>query len=311
MNVQPDPQLLTVLDTLEYYPLNSAIDEIVYKSVKKSLGTLGESISETILNHIWLSEKELLTNYDLFEKSLYSFFREEGAYIIIKRIKKEILSHAILHVSSLTVDDILNQNFTVHDAIKKIHEEQICDFIRKLPADEHVIFFYKNESFKDKILSAYFEPAINHKKALKGLISVKRNTNNNLNLDSNILFNELFFRGEKSAAVTKKIFDWAHSLKLSNNSLKKEQGEDIIIRVATDDDTWFFRNGLGDEIISAEKSGAKCIEEDKITCLCIYNISNMTDEQVLKAVIATHGYVILDDPLGLYKARRGWGGAVD
>jgi hypothetical protein len=309
MIVQPDSQLLTVLDTLEYYPLNSAIDEIVYKSVKKSFGTLGESISETILNHICslyrLSEKELLTNYDLFEKSLYSFFREEGAYIIIKRIKKEILSHAILHVPNLTVDDILNQNFTVHDIIKKIHEEQICDFIRKLPADEHVIFFYKNKSFKDKILSAFFEPAINHKKALKGLISVKRNTNNNLNLDSNILFDELFFQGEKSAAVMKKLFDWAHSLKLSNNKLKKEEGEDIITRVATDDDTWFFKNGLGDEIISAEKSGDKCIKEDKITCLCIYNISNMTDEQILKAIIATHGYVILDDPLGLYKARRG------
>jgi hypothetical protein len=309
MNVQSDSQLLTVLDTLEYYPLNSAIDEIVYKSVKKSLGTLGESISETILNHICLlyrlSEKELLTNYDLFEKSLYSFFREEGAYIIIKRIKKEILSHAILHVPNLTIDDILNQNFTVHDAIKKIHEEQICDFIRKLPTDEHVIFFYKNKSFKDKILSAFFQPAINHKKALKGLISVKRNTNNNLNLDSNILFDELFFQGKKSAAVTKKLFDWAHSLKSSNNKLKKEEGEDIITRVATDDDTWFFKNGLGDEIISAEKSGDKCIKEDKIACLCIYNISNMTDEQILKAIIATHGYVILDDPLGLYKARRG------
>jgi hypothetical protein len=311
MNVQPYSQLLTVLDTLEYYPLNSAIDEIVYKSVKKSLGTLGESISETILNHICslyrLSEKELLTNYDLFEKSLYSSFNE-GAYIIIKRIKREILSHAVLHVPDLTADDILNQNFTVHDIIKKIHEEQICDFIRKLPADEHVIFFYKNKSFKDKILSAFFEPAINHKKALKGLISVKRNTSNNLNLDSNILFDELFFQGKKSAAVMKKLFDWAHSLKLSNNKFKKgegEEGEDIITRIATDDDTWFFKNGLGDEIISAEKSGDKCIKEDKITCLCIYNISNMTDEQILKAIIATHGYVILDDPLGVYKARRG------
>ena len=33
----------------------------------------------------------------------------------------------------------------------------------------------------------------------------------------------------------------------------------------------------------------------------------MTDEQITKAVIAPHGYVILDDPLGVYKAE----GAVD
>ena len=109
----------------------------------------------------------------------------------------------------------------------------------------------------------------------------------------------------------KKIFDWAYSLNLSNNKLRKEEGggregkreaEDIIIRIATDDDTWFFRNGLGDEIISAEKSGEKCIKKDKITCLCIYNISDMTDEQIIKTIIAAHSYVILDDPLGMYKA---------
>jgi hypothetical protein len=91
----------------------------------------------------------------------------------------------------------------------------------------------------------------------------------------------------------KKIYDWVYSLPLSNK-LKKEEGkeggvQDIIARVATDDDSWFFRNGLDDEIISAEKSGEKCIKEDRITCLCIYNISDMTDEQIIKTIIAAHG----------------------
>ena len=102
-----------------------------------------------------------------------------------------MLSHAILHVPNLTINDILNQKLTVYDIIKWIQEEQICDFIRKLPAGEHIIFFYKNETFKNKILSAFFEPAvINHKNALKGLISIKRNTK--FNVDSNVLYDELF-----------------------------------------------------------------------------------------------------------------------
>ena len=114
-----------------------------------------------------------------------------------------------------------------------------------MPADEHIIFFYKNESFKNKILSAFFEPAaINHKKA-QGLISIKRNTK--FNVDSNVLYDELFLQSEKSAAV-KKIYDWVYSLPLSNK-LKKEEGgeqqkggaEGIIIRIATDDYTWVFQ----------------------------------------------------------------------
>src|SRR5919109_1824748 len=118
MNVQPNSQLLTILDKLEYYPIVTIIDDILYTSVKKSLESFGESISKAMLNHICslyrLSEKELLSNYDLFEKSLYSIFKE-GAYIIIKRIKKEMLSHAIIHVPNLTINDILNQDLTVYD----------------------------------------------------------------------------------------------------------------------------------------------------------------------------------------------------
>jgi hypothetical protein len=36
----------------------------------------------------------------------------------------------------------------------------------------------------------------------------------------------------------------------------------------------------------------------------------MTDEQILKAVIATHGYVVLDDPVGVYKAGEGRGAGI-
>jgi hypothetical protein len=48
-----------------------------------------------------------------------------------------------------------------------------------------------------------------------------------------------------------------------------------------------------------------CIKEDKNTCLCIYNISDMTYEQIIKTIIAAHGYVILDDPMMVYKAGEG------
>ena len=63
----------------------------------KSIERLGESASKALLDHICsineLSEKELLTNYDLFEKSLYRVLRK-GAEVILRDLKRELLVQA-------------------------------------------------------------------------------------------------------------------------------------------------------------------------------------------------------------------------
>ena len=63
----------------------------------KSIERLGESASKALLDHICsineLSEKELLTNYDLLEKSLYRVLRK-GAEVILRDLKRELLVQA-------------------------------------------------------------------------------------------------------------------------------------------------------------------------------------------------------------------------
>ena len=300
---------LTILDELGYLPTPSDTNEIVYNSVKKALDwNLGKSVCATLIRlmcSVWrLSENELLTNYELFEKLLNKMLHDKGANTIFNWIKREMLVQAILKNScSLTEQQILNPNLTINDIIVDISNLQVFEFIRKIPTNEHIVFLYNNEDYKDKALFAFFDSGIIGD-APRGLISVKPITNTCLKLNSNILFEELFLHVKKSAAM-KKMFDWIYSLYLSSKAQKKKkkkrEEEGKVTRVALDDATWFFRNGLGNESLLIEKSLGKCIQE-KISMLCMYNISNMTDLQIIKKIMAIHSYVILDSPFIVYKS---------
>jgi hypothetical protein len=66
---------LTLLDKLGYIPVSSKAEQIISESIKKSLENLfGHAATVVLLHHsasfYGLSEKELTTNYDIFEKSL-------------------------------------------------------------------------------------------------------------------------------------------------------------------------------------------------------------------------------------------------
>jgi hypothetical protein len=71
---------LTILDELGYIPVPSKAEYIVSDSIKKSFESLfGNEATVSILNHLTslygLSEKELTTNYDIFEKSLIYYIK--------------------------------------------------------------------------------------------------------------------------------------------------------------------------------------------------------------------------------------------
>ena len=109
---------LNVLDELGYFPLSSKTEEILYDAARKSIERLGESASKALLDHICsineLSEKELLRNYDLFEKSLYRVLRK-GAEVILSDLKRELLVHAVLIDPNITIS-LQSATFVIHDS---------------------------------------------------------------------------------------------------------------------------------------------------------------------------------------------------
>jgi hypothetical protein len=81
-------------------------------------------------------------------------------------------------------------------------------------------------------------------------------------------------------------------------------------RVAGEDCSWFFRNGLTNEFLIAEKSIGTQIQDD-ISIMCSYDLSNVAatvdydnDKQNndrLKTIISSHKYVVLDEPFSIYR----------
>ncbi len=86
INPKKNFQCLSVLDDLDYFALDSISEEILYRSIKESLATVGKAYSKAVIDHVCavnrLSEREVLTNCDLFEDSIYRLFGR-GAISII------------------------------------------------------------------------------------------------------------------------------------------------------------------------------------------------------------------------------------
>lgn len=130
---------------------------------RKSIEQLGESAATALLDHICsiygLSEKELLTNYDLFEKSLYSVIKK-GAEVIVNYLKKELLIKAVLIDPSITIREIRNPRLAIRQILQRIHAAETLEFVRKIPSRKHITFLYRSDYSKDKLFDAFFDTNI-------------------------------------------------------------------------------------------------------------------------------------------------------
>ncbi len=73
-------RFLNFLDELGYVAVPSQADRILYDAARRAIERFGQSASKAILDHMCsidgLSEEELLTNFDLLEKSLQIVLRK-------------------------------------------------------------------------------------------------------------------------------------------------------------------------------------------------------------------------------------------
>jgi hypothetical protein len=293
---------LSILDKLGYFSVASNVDKILYKSISDSLEQIGKSFSKALIHNMCslhgLSENELFTNYDLFEKTLNSTVGEGAAARILNKIKKELLSHAILNGSSLTTRDILNPELTISDILKNTSDKEVMRFVSEVPEHTHILFLYRNESSKDELLSAFFDPT-KTANAPTCLLSAKPRDGL---VSNNILYDELFEEfssGADRAQLSIKLYDWLSKLCLSNGPRKK-----TTTRIAEEDATCWLKKGLSKELIMLEQKASKYIDGN-LTILCGFNISKLTDEEIntmMETIISSHGYVIIDEPLRIYAA---------
>ena len=335
--------VLNVLDKLGYIPVPSKAEHIVSESIKKSFESLfGQATTAVLLNNLsslyGLSEKELITNYDIFEKSLYKI-SSYGAKIILVYLKKEVLVKAIASslASEITEKDIVNPDVGVGDILKKINYYEVIEFVRTILPGMHIIFVHENEDAKYKVLAAFLDESYHQNtttvnspltSTIKALISNKQTKFSHIN---NILYYEDLLRIKKSEII-REIWDWINSFKNEsnsdvpkkyNNNSKEIITQDVIvssssyssppaIRIAIEDASWFLANNFRHEFLSVEEIIKKYISTFTSTSiLCVYKISNIIsgyndidEEETIMKIVESHSYVILENPLIIYRTTK-------
>jgi hypothetical protein len=285
-------QCLTLLDDLQYFALDSISDAILYRSIKTSLEAVGKAYSKAVINHICainrLSEKEILTNCDLFQDSMYRLFGR-GAESIINQVKMLALRHALMEEkSNLTVPEILDPSLTINDVLNEIRSIEALDFIHKMSSYNHIAYLYSNKSSLSKVLSEYFSP----QDAPKALLSENPNNYVLFDLSSSISYNELFgpITGPMKEHAIVKMHEWIDGLRASNKSNSST-------RIAEDDATWWIRNGYTRSLTFLERSLCKELPENT-SILCAFDISKLNSKQLgaMKSIIESHDYVIIEEP---------------
>lgn len=240
----------------------------------------GEEVAEILISNLEeihkMPREAVLARYDIVEKSIRAVFGY-GADLIAGQIRKNLLKAIPGSDPRLSVMEIIN----------RAHEQEIMDFLRNVGEHEHVVFIHKSDQVSDEILNAFLPPSF---EGSKGVIWSKRRP-----LDRSVVsvaYDELF---RKEPDSTKRLADWISGVR------SKDRGYGT--RLAGADDGWFFRNGFEDEIVSIEQSLGPHVK-DKMSILCTYRLADLSEER-LKEIVQAHGYVILDDPVTIYKSGGG------
>lgn len=299
-------QYSNVLDELGYFPIPSKAEQVLHDATKKSITLLGETASKDLLDHIssisGFSERELLMNYDLLEKSLYNLLGK-GAEVILHDIKRELLVQVVLIDPNISISEILNPRLGIGDVLKRIHVIEAIEFVRSIPSHYHIAFLYTNENSKNNIFAAFFDTKINTN-ASNAIFLYKSPTDDYLShVKNSMLYEELLHDTPGYESLVKRLADWIAKLNSSNQS--QQNNIDSSTRIASEDLMWWFRNGFAGYALGLEKLCGRYLQ-DNISALCGYNISNvgngLIDRESLNNLISSHGYVILDEPFSLYRA---------
>jgi hypothetical protein len=232
-----------------------------------------------------LSEKELLTNYDLFESSLHHIFKGKSYVLVLSRIKELILQDVTLNGYSI------NPDLEIKNILTYIRKEETLQFLSRLRTHEHIAFLCTNQINQRIILSEFFNSVICNR-VPKGIVTSKSTTN--FSFVKSLLYEELAKARPHRNEIIDELYDWIDSLFMSGNS------ERFSTKIVFEDATWWLRNDFICEYLSFEQSFSEYIQHKNISILCTYNVSDCNYPQ-LNTIIGSHNYIITDEPFMLYQ----------
>jgi hypothetical protein len=169
--------------------------------------------------------------------------------------------------------------------------EAIVKFVQSMKGGEHVIFLWNNEENKKQMISEFFKQQVRGESS--GLFSVEPTE---IQAIKNILYQN-FYNTHKSVFLDKAVEKVTRAIS-ANNSNKST-------RYAFEDDTWLMKRGLKKEVLDTEKALGKEVDKN-LSLFCMDHRHELDDDdETVEKLIKAHGYIIIDEPLALYKWKNG------
>lgn len=188
-------------------------------------------------------------------------------------------------VSNEIVSRILNE---YHFEMIADKMEEIIDFVQKVKGSEHLLVLWKDQESKDKLVSEFFNK--DYSGPSKGYFSVKPFEDESV---ENTVYEKYYDQHEKQfiPKAVDKVVATVGANKTGSST-----------RYAFEDDTWLMERGQTEEVIQTEEQLGHKVDEN-LSLFCFDNVTRL-DETKLKRIIPAHGYVILAEPLSLYKFKN-------
>jgi hypothetical protein len=168
------------------------------------------------------------------------------------------------------------------------NKDHIVKFVQCMTGSEHVIFLWENEETKNQMISEFFNQQVKDAgSSSNGLFSIEPVRIPDV---ENTLY-ESFHNLHKTAFLNKAVEQVSErvSTNIGSSSTK----------YAFEDDTWLMKRGLKKQVLDTESALGREVDR-KLSLLCMDHRPDL-DEETIEKLVKAHGYVIIDQPLGLYK----------
>ena len=267
----------TLLKKNGFGPISITAERIFSESIDESLSYFGKQVTQSLMKG--LSEITTAPETDHFQ--YYALTKQ----VIAKKVNQKT-SEDVLEKTRIEILRRLNtySQKAILELLKEIHYNETIKFINNLNGHERILYLWKDCELKDKIFSEFF----NNDSASKIFFSESAAPLKNL---VNITYSELL--GDKENAIKNKS-KFINTIHLSNTSRDPTF-------VAEDDCTKWFEHGLTNEFIDFRHSMDDYFEENLICGLNGFRLEKIPDSKTLEKLFLGYQYVVLDDPLTVYK----------
>jgi hypothetical protein len=309
-------ELINLIENSGFIYRNQKTDIVVRNTILNVLSRIGKSYSKALIYQICslygLSQNELLTNYELFEKSLTRVLGKTR-YPIILRIKKELLKYLILNKFEISTKDILDPSLDVPQIISKLSESYNYDLIFENLNDNnrnHMFLLSNNDDRHiERIISNLIQISKNLRD-IKRVVIVLQDQFDEKKYFRSVHNIDIYHLNDivSSSSFKHKFF------KLDNNYnnnidhiINFDKFDNSNIQVFCFIDIQILNQFNNYKILKIlEDKFEKLYNPNKIIQICcIYDVSNFyTKEyelQLLRDFINHHDMVIVDEPLVMYQ----------